>query len=62
VTLLSTTQAAKLLAITAPRVRVLAATGRLPGAQKIGNSWVIPQESLRAVRVRKPGRPRRKIK
>jgi excisionase family DNA binding protein len=60
-TLLSTSQAAKLLGISAKRVRVLVAAGRLK-AQKIGNSWVIPQESLRAVRVRKPGRPRRKIK
>jgi len=57
--LLSTTQAATRLHVTPRRVLVLIAEGRLK-ARKQGRDWVIRPKALRAVRVRKPGRPRKK--
>jgi len=56
--LLTTAEAGELLGIGAQRVRVLIRTGRLP-AQRFGDQWLIYLRDLKAVKVRKPGRPRK---
>jgi hypothetical protein len=38
----SVTQAAKLLGVSARRMRVLCAQDRVSGAQKVGGMWVLP--------------------
>lgn len=54
--LLSATEAAERLGVTANRVRALIVAGRLP-AQKIGRDYVIQEKDLALVADRKPGRP-----
>jgi excisionase family DNA binding protein len=44
--LLTTSEAAKILGVTPRRVRVLASTGRLRGAQQVGRDWLIPPASV----------------
>lgn len=53
---LTTKQVAERLGITSNRVLALIRAGRLP-AERIGVQYLIKPESLRLVRVRKPGRP-----
>jgi len=38
----SITQASAELKLSTTRVRLLCTQGRIPGAQKVGNSWVLP--------------------
>lgn len=54
--LLSATEAAERLGVTANRVRALIAAKRLP-AQKVGRDYVIQERDLALVAERKPGRP-----
>jgi len=55
---IGTTEAAKRLGISSNRVRVLIESGRLK-AQKIGREYAINPGDLKAVKNRKPGRPRK---
>ena len=55
---ISTTEAAKRLGVTANRVRALIDAKRLK-ATKFGNVWMIDPKDLEAVKSRKPGRPRK---
>jgi excisionase family DNA binding protein len=57
--LLTTSQAAAELGITANRVAKLIRAGRLK-AVKVGRDWLIEARALEAVRERKPGNPHRK--
>jgi excisionase family DNA binding protein len=54
---IGTTEAAKRLGVSANRVRALIDSGRLK-AQKIGREYAINPSDLKAVKVRKVGRPR----
>jgi excisionase family DNA binding protein len=58
--MLTTKEAAAILQLDASRVRLLAAQGRLRGAQKIGRDWVIPESAARAYAQteRRAGRPK----
>jgi excisionase family DNA binding protein len=56
--ILSTTEAARELGISADRVRALIQSGRLP-AHKLSREWAIMRSDLDPVRDRRPGRPRR---
>ena len=56
--MLTANAAAKILKVSARRVRALIKAERLP-AQKVGRDWVILFEDLELVRVRKPGRPKK---
>jgi excisionase family DNA binding protein len=56
--IIGTTEAAKRLGVNASRVRALIDGGRLK-AMKVGREWLIDPKDLDAVRVRKPGRPRK---
>ncbi|HEX5733368.1 MAG TPA: helix-turn-helix domain-containing protein [Blastocatellia bacterium] len=56
--LLTTSEAAERLGITAPRVRQLVLKGRLP-AQKLGRDLFIDEDDLKLVADRKVGRPRK---
>ncbi|MEK7856280.1 MAG: helix-turn-helix domain-containing protein [Acidobacteriota bacterium] len=55
--LLTTSQVAARLGISAIRVRALVRDGRLP-AVKMGRDYLIREADLELVRDRKPGRPR----
>jgi excisionase family DNA binding protein len=54
---LSTNEAAQVLGVSVRRVRQFIDGGRLEGVRKFGRDWMIPRESLEAVRIRKTGRP-----
>ena len=56
--MLTVTQAAAALGLSARRVRALIAAGRLP-AVKPGHDWLIQAKDLAAIQNRKPGRPRK---
>jgi excisionase family DNA binding protein len=56
---LTAVQVADQLGISKSRVIALIRAGRLP-AQKIGVQWLINRADLHKVRVRKPGRPKKK--
>jgi excisionase family DNA binding protein len=43
---LTTTEAAKLIRKTSDLIAKLCQSGRLPGAEKIGNTWLIPRASV----------------
>jgi excisionase family DNA binding protein len=43
---LTTPEAAKLIGKTADLIAKLCQSGRLPGAEKIGNTWLIPRASV----------------
>src|SRR5688500_6139984 len=58
---IGTTEAAKRLGVNPSRVRALIDAGRLK-AQKIGREYAINPSDLKAVRKRKPGRPRKSRK
>jgi excisionase family DNA binding protein len=55
--LLSTAEAAEMLGISPRRMRALLEEGRVREAKHVGRAWVVPSESLDALRDRKPGRP-----
>jgi excisionase family DNA binding protein len=55
--LITTTEAAVELKITRRRIIALITAGRLK-ASRMGRDWMIDQSDLKAVRVRKPGRPK----
>jgi excisionase family DNA binding protein len=56
--LLSVDEAARILGISADRMRVLLRTSRLP-ARKVSGRWVVTSQDLALVGLRPPGRPRR---
>ena len=56
--MLSCKDAAKILGVHHSRIRQFISEGRLP-AKKIGNQWIIFDEDLDFVAVRKTGRPRK---
>jgi hypothetical protein len=43
--LLSTTEISKIWGISARRVAILCAEGRIPGAQRVGANWGVPENS-----------------
>jgi hypothetical protein len=43
--LLSTTQISEIWGISARRVAVLCAEGRIPGAQRVGANWAVPEDA-----------------
>lgn len=56
-------QAAEVIGCTPGRVRQMANTGGIPGAEKIGNRlWMIPRREVEKIRDARPGtgRPRRR--
>ncbi len=55
--MLTTTQAADVLGVSARRVRALIQSGRLP-AERIGRDWTVRREDLDKLE-RKVGRPRK---
>jgi excisionase family DNA binding protein len=55
---LTATEAAKALGVSHSRIMQFIRTKRLP-ARKFGAQWVIERKDLAAVRVRKPGRPKK---
>jgi len=59
--LLTTDEAAARLSVTPRRVRAMIQSGRLP-ARRHGRAWIIFERDLAAVRDRKPGRPRQKLR
>ena len=56
--IIGTDEAARRLGVTQNRVRALIDAKRLK-ATKIGNAWLIDPQDLEAVKIRKPGRPRK---
>jgi len=56
--IISTTEAARRLGVTANRIRVLIRGKRLK-AIKVGHEWLIDPKDLDAVKERKVGRPRK---
>lgn len=42
---ISTTEAGKRWGLSNRRVAILCAEGRIPNAQKIGNTWMLPEDS-----------------
>lgn len=59
--IIGTAEAARKLGVTQNRVRALIEAKRLK-ATKLGNLWLIDPKDLNAVKIRKPGRPRKKSK
>lgn len=51
---ITTTEAAKKWGISARRVAVLCSDNRIEGVQKVGNTWLIPDNAI------KPSDPRKK--
>jgi len=56
--IIGTAEAARKLGVTQNRVRALIEAKRLR-ATKLGNLWLIDPKDLDAVKIRKPGRPRK---
>jgi excisionase family DNA binding protein len=56
--IISTTEAARRLGVTANRVRAMIRAKRLK-AMKVGHEWLIDPKDLDAVKERKVGRPRK---
>lgn len=54
--LLTTSEVAERLGVTAKRVQAMIRDGRLP-AEKLGRDYVIKEQDLNIVADRKPGRP-----
>jgi excisionase family DNA binding protein len=59
--IISTTEAARRLGVTANRVRAMIRAKRLK-AMKVGHEWLIDPRDLEAVKERKVGRPRKSRK
>ena len=57
--LMTPAEAGQILGISRQRVNALIAAGRLP-AIRVGRSWIIEPSALAAVRVRRPGRPKKR--
>jgi excisionase family DNA binding protein len=58
VRLITTAEAGEILGVSSKRVVHLIHAGRLV-AEKVGRDWLIDPRALKAVRKRKPGRPRK---
>lgn len=56
--LLTTKQAAEALGVQQSRIYHLITAGRLVAA-RFGSAWMIKESDLEAVKVRKPGRPKK---
>jgi excisionase family DNA binding protein len=56
--IIGTAEAARRLGVTQNRVRMLIDAKRLK-ATKVGNAWLIDPKDIEAVKIRKPGRPRK---
>jgi excisionase family DNA binding protein len=59
INVLTVTEVAGKLGVTRSRVLALIRDGRIP-VERIGSQYVIKPADLAAVRVRKPGRPKKK--
>ena len=46
---ISTTEAGKKWGLSSRRVGILCSEGRIPGTQKTGNTWLIPEEDRKSV-------------
>jgi excisionase family DNA binding protein len=57
--LLTTTEAATRLGVSATRVQVFISEGRLP-AQKVGHFYAIDEDDLKLIKIQKRGRPKSK--
>lgn len=44
---ITTTQAGEKWSLSSRRVAILCAEGRIPGVQKAGNTWLIPEDAER---------------
>lgn len=60
--LLTALEAAERLGVSSWTIGVWAKEGRIPNAQKVGQVWAIPEESLEKIDFPKMGRPRKKRK
>lgn len=49
---ISTTDAGKRWGLSSRRVAILCTEGRIPNAQKIGNTWMLPEDSEKPVDAR----------
>lgn len=49
---ISTTEAGKRWGLSSRRVAILCTEGRIPNAQKIGNTWMLPEDSEKPVDAR----------
>ena len=56
--LYSIAETAEMLGLQPVRTRELCRQGRLPGAQKIGRDWVVPERAIKEYKPRHPGRPK----
>ena len=56
--LYSIAETAEILGLQPVRTRELCRQGRLPGAQKVGRDWVIPESAIQSYTPGSPGRPR----
>lgn len=58
----SVSEAAELLDLKRNRIGVLCREGRFPGAEKVGNTWIIPREAVLNHKPLPPGVKPRKEK
>lgn len=56
--LYSIAETAEILGLQPARTRELCRQGRLPGAQKIGRDWIVPESGIKAYKPGAPGRPK----
>ena len=56
--LYSIAETAQLLGLQPARTRELCRAGRLPGAQKVGRDWIVPEGAIKAYKPGAPGRPK----
>ena len=49
---ISTTEAGKRWGLSSRRVAILCTEGRIPNAQKIGNTWMLPEDAEKPVDAR----------
>lgn len=58
---ISTTEASKKWGISSRRIGILCCEGRIPDTQKIGNTWLIPEDAVKPADARiKSGKYRKK--
>ena len=56
--LYSIAEAAEMLELQPVRTRELCRQGRLPGAQKVGRDWIVPESAIKEYKPGSPGRPK----
>ena len=56
--LYSIAETAEMLGLQPVRTRELCRQGRLPGAQKVGRDWVVPERAIKEYKPGTPGRPK----